>query len=380
MSRNPHPFVLDKFFVSSTIDLGSALLDSRQVLFITHTSCIDGVGCEIVMKEIITSFPNVKLTTVRTAYGEVQNKAIRAALTENAFDAVILADMSIKDSAVALEALFGIKYFFIFDHHPNERLSVKFEGRPRLQHGGNDLAVSHYNVVLQNNASGAMLLFIQARIEGLLSEEQVKKLDELLCIVTDYDTHTHSIPDIKVKMGILAHERFELNASSAWMCELGKILMYGKDAPADSTYSARYQRLMDEYDERLKKTTQHCIDVFSTAKLVTLINEVDGLPLGRVYVVNGQYENRSLYFEHLVRLSNLPKHTEAYTVVIIDTDGGSISLRSIKDDNAGKIARKYGGGGHGNASGIPAENVSMFLADLTKRDHKEIHISNEKIK
>lgn len=120
----------------------------------------------------------------------------------------------------------------------------------------------------------------------------------------------------------------------------------------------QYERDLIDYE--VKKIDKDVYNKEQTAKIITMSNN-------KKYIVSFVDRNQSVLGNKLCSLSNDDDNILAS--ILFNLDKGTISFRSLGENDCSKIANLYSGGGHKNASGgyIDKETIDEIIGLLMKK-------------
>lgn len=333
------------------------LLDNKsKVLVVTHRDCMDGFMCAsiaMILKERL----GLDLEFVLTTYGEQQIKDVLHCRLRD-FDVVIFADM--QPSRETLEKFVAVLPLFIFDHHPNNSfLNVIYAGKQSLWYGDDTSKLPLRDAYgwFNSSMSGAMLFLLS--LTSVHTEKfNIMELFNLTAIVSDQDTHSLKIQDSQEFVGMLFSHLQTLPSANEKIEEIKNWY-----AVADKFADVEGIEQLSHFSEYLKKRNviKHIVGVqtSSAALLSMTINSGSHVSF---YLIYGHYDYRSQYMSEVLE----QYVTQGEICVAVICPGKGVSIRSTANGIALLLASNFGGGGHPNASGIPEEKITDFLAHIAE--------------
>lgn len=273
-----------------------ALLPKNSIMF-SHTD-LDGIGGGIIFKATLGSLSEVHYCN----YDEVDEKIIKRLdelekKAEKPF--ILIADLGIKpETAERLDRYTGEKRWL--DHHrTNIELASKYDW-----------------ATVDTEACGTLLVFNEF-------DNIPRKYLDFVLHVDDYDRWIHALPksmELNRLLYILGIERFE------------ERFVFDERIEFNHTENL----LLELEEENIAFYTDKVEKGMIVRKLVD--DKLLGIAFAEKY--------KSEIAQELMNRKNLD------AIALIDVNSRSVSLRSKGDLNVGEIAKRLGGGGHKNASGI----------------------------
>lgn len=289
-------------------------------LLITHSNCMDGIGCMIVSKMCLK---NVDI--IETNYSYVDD--MFEDLNKDDYDAIIFADMSVVNTDLS-----PYKNIIMVDHHETAL----------PQHDPDNFKF------IDVRACGAYLLKC---FFSIYYGKDLSFLDDFSDLMNDYDMWYHMDPRSKdIKKLHIAYDRTKfINKFAGRIKKDGVITFDEEDKLEIIKYNEDLKNTLDdlEYTEKYKK-----IAIFSSD------NYVNDITHHFIETVGLQY---------------------AICIFPASKTGHHVSIRSSSKSkkNLGNLLKKYGGGGHAHAAGIKIKEIHLnkmikaICKELNARDKKE---------
>lgn len=309
-----------------------------KIKLITHTD-LDGVGCAIVMKEIIGKDE----VDVTYTYPNKVNEHVNKALNEREkYDVILVTDLSInEETAERVQSIYdnlkeGEEFnFALLDHHRNLEWLNEYKWATIVPEIGDSLL------------SGTYLTFVNV-ISGL-SEENINivtqtKIYEFVEAVRRYDTWEWINKYDNYKLSKDLSNLLKLKGIEDFINNILEKLSEERDLISAEEALVLYYK--DKEMEELVKRKNKCL----------IPKTIEGYNAAVIFAES----NISELGNELCKL-----HPEYDFVAMINQN--SISLRGIKKDiDLSLIAKKYGGGGHPQSAGfsLPEGAIENFIGGL----------------
>jgi oligoribonuclease NrnB/cAMP/cGMP phosphodiesterase (DHH superfamily) len=280
-------------------------VNSKPILF-THID-FDGFGCEVIFRAVFGREARV----IRLNYDTVDVEVMKFIDTD---DMIYIADLSVTPENTELLSHRG--NVLIFDHHV-------ITSQTHTQ----------YDFIYYDSISGTEILYKYL----LKTNPSLKKYEDFVTIVTDYDTWVHKY--------VISKQFNMLLWSTGWDRFIDRMLTN----PSIEFTVSETAIIQQKTDSRNEVITA----AMKTAKFV---NTTEG---PAKLVVSSQYKSD---IGHL-----LAKSDDVLFGIIINSKTGEVSLRTDNKINLNDIARKFGGGGHQNAAGFGYKNpedLKTFIPDI----------------
>lgn len=302
-----------------------SLPEQVRTKLITHTD-LDGVGCAIVLKEVMGK----DVVDVIYTYPNKVNEYVNKVLDErDGYDIILVTDLSIdKETAERVQSIYdnlkeGEEFnFALLDHHRNLEWLNEYKWATVVPETENSLL------------SGTYLTFINV-INGL-SEKDIEiitqtKLYEFVEAVRRYDTWEWVNKYDNYKLSKDLSNLLKLEGIEDFIENILRKLEEQKELISPEEALVLYYK--DKEVDELVKRKDKCL----------IPKRIEGHNAAVVFAENNISELGN-------RLCEL--HPEYDFIAMINQN--TVSLRSAKEDiDLSLIAKKYGGGGHAPAAGFP---------------------------
>lgn len=300
-------------------EIKSFLKPEGKNLLITHSNCMDGIGCVLVSKMCLKN-----VDVIETNYTYVDD--VFTELDHKYYDAIIFADMSVVNVDLSKH-----NNIIMIDHHESAL----------PQHDPDNFKF------IDTKACGAYLLKC---FFSLYYDRDLSFLDDFSGLMNDYDLWYHLDPRSKdIKKLHIAYDRDKFIKKFALVIKKdGKIVFDDEDKLEIAKYDEDLKNTIDdlEYTEKYKK-----IAIFSSDNYVNDITS------------------------HFIEQVGM---TYAICIFPPSRTGHHVSVRSSgkSKKNLGSLLKKYGGGGHAHAAGLKIKEI--HLNKMIKAICKELHAKDKK--
>lgn len=285
---------------SQITKLRGVLTKDSSVLLLTHASCLDGTTCQMLMQSVLPQTVVVKLSPTKV-------DEYVSSLTTNAFDVIIIADISTRNTDFLLK-----DNVIMVDHHDS---ALAFNDPSTL-------------TFVNNSACGSKLLWLMLQ---MIFKTELKYSD-FIEVVNDHD------------LWILKDERSRL--LNALMYELG-----------DSKFIERFKSFK-------LKLTDADVSWFNTriakVKADATNMQIEDLGYGVGLYFDNEYNNDLMHEILQIR--------EYHTILTYKPKFGGVSVRTKHESlHLGEILSDASiGGGHRHAGGFRSKTQEEFLKSLKK--------------
>lgn len=317
-----------------------------KIRLFTHVD-LDGVGCAITMRTLFDEKDGHVVDVTYCDYDKINEKVQKFVNSKSNvdYDYLFITDISVdEDTADMLDDLNKSDegpFVQLLDHHPTAEWLNKFEwafvssierGRPNHKSSGTSLILDFFTYQrpgFERKPSVALNRFV----------EKVRRYDTWEWFTHYDDITAKELNDYLYMIGKEEFVNYILH--NAVVGEDEELIYFDEKARA----------LLDQKKKEIKAYIE------KKSKQLTLIDTDDGV-MGLVFAD-----------QHTSELGNnlCLRNPKMDYIALVDMGEQKISFRTTRNDlDLGKVAKKYGGGGHPKAAGasFDDEKVMDFLSEL----------------